>query len=57
MKRNNVYILEDRGLLYVSGEDCKEFLQNIVTNNINNVNLPSYPNIEETMTIKEFNES
>ena len=37
MKKNNVYILEDRGLLYVSGEDCKEFLQNIVTNNINNV--------------------
>ena len=37
MKKNNVYILENRGLLYVSGEDCKEFLQNIVTNNINNV--------------------
>ena len=37
MKKNNVYILEDRGLLYVSGEECKEFLQNIVTNNINNV--------------------
>ncbi len=37
MKKNNVYILEDRGLLYVSGEDCKEFLQNIVTNNINKV--------------------
>ena len=34
MKKNNVYILEDRGLLYVSGKDCKEFLQNIVTNNI-----------------------
>ena len=37
MKKNNVYILEDRGLLYVSGEDCKEFLQNIITNNINKV--------------------
>ncbi len=37
MKKNNVYILEDRGLLYISGEDCKEFLQNIVTNNINKV--------------------
>ena len=37
MKKNNVYILEDRGLLYVSGEDCKEFLQNIFTNNINKV--------------------
>ena len=26
MKKNNVYILEDRGLLYVSGDDVKEFL-------------------------------
>ena len=37
MKKENVYILEDRGLLYVSGEDAKEFLQNIITNNIENV--------------------
>ena len=35
MKKNNVYILEDRGLLYINGEDVKEFLQNIITNNIN----------------------
>ena len=27
MKRNDVYILEDRGLLYISGDDSKEFLQ------------------------------
>ena len=37
MKKNDVYILEDRGLLYLNGEDVKEFLQNIITNNINNV--------------------
>ena len=37
MNRNNVYILEDRGLLYINGEDSKEFLQNIITNNIDNV--------------------
>ena len=37
MNRNNVYILEDRGLLYINGEDAKEFLQNIITNNIENV--------------------
>ena len=37
MKKNNVYILEEIGLLYISGENCKEFLQNIVTNNINKV--------------------
>ena len=34
MKKNNAYILEDRGLLYINGEDVKEFLQNIITNNI-----------------------
>ncbi len=32
-----VYILEDRGLLYINGDEAKEFLQNIVTNNIENV--------------------
>ena len=37
MKKNNVYILEDRGLLYVSGDDVKEFLQNIFTNDIDAV--------------------
>ena len=37
MKINNVYILEDRGLLYINGDDAKEFLQNIITNNIENV--------------------
>ena len=37
MKKNNVYILEDRGLLYVSGDDVKEFLQNIITNDIDAV--------------------
>tara|TARA_B100001250_G_scaffold349383_1_gene320535 strand:+ start:65 stop:946 length:882 start_codon:yes stop_codon:yes gene_type:complete len=37
MKKNKVYILEDRGLLYINGEDTKEFLQNIITNNIEKV--------------------
>ncbi len=37
MKINEVYILEDRGLLYISGEDVKNFLQNIITNDINKV--------------------
>ena len=37
MNRNNVYILEDRGLLYINGNDAKGFLQNIITNNIENV--------------------
>ena len=37
MNKNKVYILEDRGLLYVSGYNVKEFLQNIITNDINAV--------------------
>ncbi len=34
MNRSSVYILEDRGLLYINGEEAKKFLQNIITNNI-----------------------
>ena len=37
MKKNEVYILEDRGLLYINGEEAEAFLQNIVTNNIEKV--------------------
>ena len=37
MKKNDVYILEDRGLLYISGEDAKNFLQNIITKDIEKV--------------------
>ena len=37
MKSDNVYILEDRGILYVNGEDAKNFLQNIISNDINKV--------------------
>lgn len=37
MKINEVYILEDRGLLYINGEDSKNFLQNIITNDIKKV--------------------
>jgi len=34
---NNVYILEDRAILYVHGEDAKIFLQNLISNDINKV--------------------
>jgi folate-binding protein YgfZ len=37
MNVQNVYILEDRGILYVNGLNAKEFLQNLVTNDINKV--------------------
>ena len=34
---NNVYILEDRAILYVNGPDAKDFLQNLISNDINKV--------------------
>ena len=34
---NSVYILKDRAILYVNGKDSKDFLQNIITNDINKV--------------------
>jgi len=34
MKTNESCILEDRGVIYIDGSDTKEFLQNIVTNNL-----------------------
>jgi len=37
MNVKNVYILDDRAILYVNGEDAKEFLQNLISNNINKV--------------------
>ena len=37
MNFENVYILEDRGILYVNGSDAQEFLQNLVTNDVNKV--------------------
>ena len=38
MNNQNVYILEDRGILYINGADTKEFLQNLISNDINKVN-------------------
>ena len=37
MNMQNVYILEDRGILYINGVDTKEFLQNMISNDINKV--------------------
>ena len=37
MKKNQVVILEDRGLISVSGEDAEDFLQNILSNDIKKV--------------------
>ena len=37
MNLKKVYILEDRGIIFINGLDCKNFLQNIITNDINKV--------------------
>ena len=37
MEKNQIVLLEDRGLISISGEDSKDFLQNIVTNDVNKV--------------------
>ena len=34
---NSVFILEDRAILYISGIDAKNFLQNLISNNIDKV--------------------
>ena len=34
---NSVFILEDRAILYISGPDAKDFLQNLISNDINKV--------------------
>ena len=37
MNLEKIYILEDRGILYINGEDCFEFLQNLITNDLKKV--------------------
>jgi folate-binding protein YgfZ len=37
MNTQKVYILEDRGILYINGADANKFLQNMITNDINRV--------------------
>ena len=38
MKNKEVFILDDRSILYINGEDTKEFLQNLISNDISKVN-------------------
>ena len=37
MEKDQIFILKDRGVLLISGQDSKDFLQNLVTNDINKV--------------------
>ena len=34
---NSVYILKDRAVIYISGVEAKDFLQNLVSNDINKI--------------------
>tara|TARA_B100000686_G_C16631069_1_gene884710 strand:- start:321 stop:1199 length:879 start_codon:yes stop_codon:yes gene_type:complete len=38
MEKDQIFILKDRGLAYISGPDAENFLQNIVTNDVKKVN-------------------
>jgi len=38
MEENEVITLEDRGFIQINGPEAKDFLQNIVTNDIEKVN-------------------
>ena len=37
MNNKKVYILDDRAILYINGKDTKDFLQNLISNDINKV--------------------
>ena len=37
MEKDQIFILKDRGVIYINGKDAKDFLQNIVTNDLNKV--------------------
>jgi len=39
MKKDQIILLEDRGLISITGNDSKNFLQNIITNDVEKVNL------------------
>ena len=41
MEKDQIIILEKRGLISIKGEDAKEFLQNIITNDVNKVSKTS----------------
>ena len=41
MEKDQIIILENRGLISVTGEDAKEYLQNIITNDIDKVSRSS----------------
>ena len=53
MNIKNVYILNDRAILYLNGENTKEFLQNLISNDINKVS-DIHNTKPPTSNMKEF---
>ena len=41
MEKDQIIILKNRGLISIIGEDAKEYLQNIITNDVNKVSKSS----------------
>ena len=37
MKKDQIFLLKDRGVLLIAGPDSKDFLQNLVSNDVNKV--------------------
>ena len=48
MNMDEIYILEDRGFIFINGEDAKDFLQNIITKDVKTmlrIIIPSFASI------------
>ena len=41
MEKDQIILLEDRGLISITGEDAKNFLQNIITNDVDKISFSS----------------
>ena len=41
MNTEKVYILDDRGILYINGQDSKNFLQNLISVSYTHLTLPT----------------
>ena len=38
MEKDQIFVLKDRGVIYINGTDSENFLQNIITNDVSKVN-------------------
>ena len=53
MEKDQIFILEDRGVLFITGKDTENFLQNIVTNDITKVS-ENFSSTLKTTFSKDF---